>query len=155
MYDLPRKLPIWPGAPSASSSRKHVLQQRGADCALAAAATITGVTYDEAASEAFSLREEGLGGIRPKHMMELLWRLTDSPWRIVWLFRTRVRLSAMVFPDQLVVACITGGGLRPTAHAIVARERVIYDGSLDEPVTTAEHPSKNWYVSWLIERDLD
>jgi hypothetical protein len=132
-----------------------VLQQRGADCALAAAATITGVTYDAAACVAFSLREEGLGGVRPKNMLELLCRLTDSPWRIVWLFRTRVRLSAMVFPDQFVVACITSGGLRPTAHAIVARGRVIYDGSLNEPVTATEHPRKDWYVSWLIERDLD
>ena len=65
MADLPRKLPIWPGAPSASRPKSHVLQQRGPDCAIAAAATIAGVTYDQAASVAFSLREEGLGGVRP------------------------------------------------------------------------------------------
>ncbi len=64
MNDLPRKLPIWPGAPSASNPKKHVEQRYGPDCAIAAAATITGTTYDEAASVAFSLREEGLGGMR-------------------------------------------------------------------------------------------
>ena len=55
MNDLPRKLPIWPGAPAASAPKQHVLQRRGPDCAIAAAATIAGVTYDEAASVASDL----------------------------------------------------------------------------------------------------
>ncbi len=65
MNDLPRKLPIWPGAPAAAEPKKHVLQRRGPDCAIAAAATITGVTYDQAASAAFSLRNDGLGALSP------------------------------------------------------------------------------------------
>jgi hypothetical protein len=154
MSDIPRKLPIWPGAPSASRSRDHVQQRWGPDCAIAAAATITCVTYDEAASVAFSLREEGLGGMRAQELKKLLYRLTDAPWRIEWLFRTRVRVSSMVFPERLTMACITSPWRRQ-AHAVVARKQVIYDGSLDGPVSTAEHPHKNWYVSWLIVPDLD
>jgi hypothetical protein len=147
--ELPRKLPIWPGAPAASSPRKHVPQRRGPDCAIAAAATITGVTYDEAASVAFSLREEGLGGMRPQMIIKLLYRLSETPWRIEWLTRSRVRLSATVFPDHLVLACIASPWLRHH-HAIVARERVIYDGSLDAPVSPADHPHKDWYPVWLL-----
>ena len=155
MQDLPRKLPIWPGSPRASQPRSHVVQRQGPDCAIAAAATITGVTYDEAASVAFSLREEGLGGMRAPAMAELLNRLTDVPWRIQWLARARIPLRHMVFPDQLTAACITSGGLWPNAHAIVARGPLIYDGSLEEPVSREKHPRKNWYVAWLIEPDLD
>jgi hypothetical protein len=149
MHDLPRKLPIWPGAPSASSPRNHVLQQRGPDCAIAAAATITGVTYDQAASVAFSLREEGLGGMRPQAMVKLLYRLTDTPWRLELLFRTRIPLSSMLFPDQFVVVCIASHWRR-RCHAIVARERVVYDGSLENPISTQDHPQKDWHVVWLI-----
>jgi hypothetical protein len=32
---------------------------------------------------------------------------------------------------------------------------MIYDGSLDGPVSPEDHPSKNWFVTWLIVRDLD
>ena len=155
MNDLPRRLPIWPGSPRASQPRGHVLQCRGPDCAIAAAATITGVTYEQAASVAFSLREEGLGGIRPRAMIELLYRLTDVPWRVQWHFRARIPLQRMVFPDQLTVACITTHGLRPKAHAIVARGSVIYDGAREQPSSRETHPHKDWYVAWLIEPDLD
>jgi hypothetical protein len=155
MNDLPRKLPIWPGSPRASQPRNHVLQRHGPDCAIAAAATITGVSYEEAASVAFSLREKGLGGVRPRAMVELLNRLTDAPWRVQWLFRTRTPLAHMVFPEQLTAACIISRGLLPRAHAIVARGPLIYDGSLDQPVSREQHPCKDWYVNWLIEPDLD
>ena len=138
----------------ASIPKKHVHQRHGPDCAIAAAATITGVAYDEAASAAFSLREQALGGMRPQKMVELLYRLSDTPWRLKWLFRTRVRLSSMVFPDHLTMACITSPGLRINAHAIVARQRIVYDGDLEQPVSPEEHPMKNWYVAWLIEPDL-
>jgi hypothetical protein len=63
MNDLRRRLPIWPGSPAAADPKKHVCQRRGPDCAIAAVATITGVTYDQAASAAFSLRNDGLGGM--------------------------------------------------------------------------------------------
>ena len=155
MNDLPRRLPIWPGSPGAADPKKHVCQRRGPDCAIAAVATITGVTYEQAASAAFSLREDGLSGMRPHAIKELLYRLTDQPWRFEWLARTRIRLASMIFDEQLSVACITSHGLRPNAHAVVARKGIIYDGSLDEPVSPQEHPLKNWYVAWLIERDLD
>ncbi len=118
-------------------------------------ATITGVTYDQAASAAFSLRNDGLGGMSSHAIKELLYRLTDEPWRLTSLFRTRIRLASMIFNEKLCVACITSPGIRPRAHAIVARKLSIYDGSLDEPVSCQEHPLKNWYVAWLIERDLD
>jgi hypothetical protein len=153
MNDLPRKLPIWPGAAQASTRRAQIHQRRGPDCAIAAAATLTGVSYDEAASVAFSLREDGLGGMRPQAIKKLLYRLTDMPWRIEWLFRTRIRLSSMVFPKQLAMACIASPWRR-NHHAIVARERVIYDGSLEGPVSPEVHPFKNWFVTWLIVRDL-
>ena len=152
MNDLPRKLPIWPGAPGASNPRNHVLQRHGPDCTIAAAATITGVTYEQAASVAFSLREDGLGGMRPQNLIKLLYRLTDAPWRVDWLLRSRVRLSSMVFPEQLTVACLVSPWALRGAHAIVARGRTIYDGSLDGPVSPEAHPHKNWYVAWLIER---
>jgi hypothetical protein len=152
--DLPRKLPIWPGAPAASNPRTHVHQRCGPDCAIAAAATITGVAYDEAASLAFSLREDGLGGMRPQAMVNLLYRLTDMPWRVERSFRSkRVRLASMVFPVQLVVACIVSPWRR-RGHAIVARERVIYDGLLEGPVGPQEHPYKNWFVGWMVVRAL-
>ncbi len=154
MNELPRKLPIWPGAPEASRPRKHVPQMRGPDCAIAAAATITGVTYDEAASVAFSLREEGLGGMRPPMIIKLLFRLTETPWRIEWLIRSKVRLAETVFPDHLVLACIASPWLLRNHHAIVARERVIYDGSLEAPVSPAEHPHKDWYPVWFLTNSL-
>jgi hypothetical protein len=154
MHDLPRKLPIWPGAPGAAEPRKHVLQRRGPDCAIAAAATIAGVPYDEAASMAFSLREDGLGGMRAQRVQEFLYRLTDKPWRIRSLARMRVRLCSMVFPQQLSVACIASHSIRPLAHAFAARQRVIYDGSLEKPVSPRDHPLKDWYLAWLIETDL-
>ena len=42
MRQLPKRLPIWPGSPKASQERPHIHQRRGPDCAIAAAATITG-----------------------------------------------------------------------------------------------------------------
>jgi hypothetical protein len=150
MDQLPRRLPIWPGAPKAGQPRPHVQQRRGPDCAVAAAATITGVSYDEAASVAFSLREDGLGGMRADNMAKLLERLTNSPWRAEPRARFRVRLRDTTFPASLVVAYLVSPGLWRRAHAIVARERLVYDGSLDEPVSPQDHPMKAWSVSWLI-----
>ena len=59
----------------------------------------------------------------------------------------------MIFPDQFVVACIVNHW-RGRPHAIVARERTVYDGSLENPVSIQDHPHKNWHVAWLIEPDL-
>jgi hypothetical protein len=150
MDRLPRRLPIWPGAPKAAQPRPHVHQRRGPDCAIAAAATITGVSYDEAASVAFSLREEGLGGMRADNIVKLLERLTDGPWRPEKRIRSRIRLRDMTFPSDLVVACIVDPWLIRGAHAVVARDRWVYDGSLDAPVSPRDHPRGKWIISWLI-----
>jgi hypothetical protein len=131
-----------------------VHQRRGSDCAIAAAATITGVRYEEAASAAFSLREEGLGGIRPHQMNQLLERLTDVPWRTEWLFRSRVRLRAMKFPHELVLAFISEPWFGRRRHAIVVRDRVIFDGSLEHPISPEDHPCSKWFVSALFVREL-
>jgi hypothetical protein len=150
MDHLPRRLPIWPGAPRAAQPRPHVPQQRGPDCAIAAAATVTGVSYDQVASVAFSLREEGLGGMRVDNMVKLLERLTDIPWRAEKKLRSWIRLGDMTFPGELVVACIVDPWLIRGAHAIVARDQTVYDGSLDEPVSPRDHPRRKWYISWLV-----
>ena len=153
MNDLPRKLPIWPGAPSASKPRDHVVQRYGPDCAIAAAATITGVSYDEASSVAFSLREEGLGGMRPDNMIKLLERITDCPWRMKSVIRSWIRLRDKTFPDELVVANIVHPWWS-RAHAIVARNQRIYDGTIDKPVSTQDHPLMKWYVAILFIRGV-
>jgi hypothetical protein len=59
----------------------------------------------------------------------------------------------MFFADQLVVACIVSPWRR-RGHAIVARDRLIYDGLLEGPVSSQEHPRKNWFVGWMIVRGL-
>jgi hypothetical protein len=153
MKDLPKRLPIWPGAPTASQPRPHVHQVHGPDCAIAAAATITGMTYEQAASVAFSLRGDGLGGMRPDRIVELLYRLTDVPWQYK-TDRSFIRLRDMIFPGDLVIAGIRDPWLFRGAHAIVARDRTVYDGSLDEPVSTQDHPRKKWLVLGVIVRGI-
>ncbi len=87
-------------------------------------------------------------------MLKLLERLTDVPWRTEWLFRARVPLRAMVFPQELVVAFLMDPWLARDSHAIVACDRVIYDGSLEHPASRDDHPRGKWYVSALCVRDL-
>ncbi len=152
MDQLPKRLPIWPGSPRADQPRAHVTQRHGPDCAIAAAATITGVSYEEAADAAFTLRVDGLGGMRPDKIVSLLQRLTDVPWRLERCRWPRRRLRDTTFPDQLVLATIDGpwGG----RHAIVARGSWAYDGSLGKPVLCRDHPRGAWRVFSLIVRGL-
>jgi hypothetical protein len=155
MNNLPKRLPIWPGAPGASSARSHIHQRHGPDCAIAAAATIAGVSYEEAASAAFSLRESGLKGMRRQEMIKLLERLTDMPWRLKDLTGLRQpRLGQMKFPDELVVAGIIHPWFFWRRHALAARGRVVYDGSLDRPTSPQDHPYSQWYVDALFIRGV-
>ena len=155
MNDLPRKLPIWPGAPAASTPKQHVLQRRGPDCAIAAAAMVAGVTYEEAASVAFSLREERFGRhASAKDGQVVISSPPIGPVRAHSLIRKQIRLSSMAFPPDLAVAAITTLWPGASTHAFVTRGQLIYDGSLDNPVSPKDHPSKNWYVSWVITSDL-
>lgn len=153
MDQLPKRLPIWPGSPKADQMRAHVVQQYGPDCAIAAAATITGVSYERAAYVAFSLREEGLGGMYMEKSVVLLRRLTDVPWRLEKRRWRRRRLRDTTFPDEFVFASIAHPWGR-SAHAIVARTCWVYDGSPDKPVKAQEHPRGNWYVRGWIVREF-
>ncbi len=94
-----------------------------------------------------------MGGMRVNKMVKLLERLTDVPWRADQRLRSRIRLRDTTFPSDLVVAFIFSPWLR-SAHAIVGRERLVYDGSLDGPISPQEHPRGNWYVGWLFIRAL-
>ena len=59
----------------------------------------------------------------------------------------------MPFPSELVLATIVHPWW-PKAHAIVVRSRVVYDGSLLEPISPQDHPLKKWYVATITTRDL-
>ncbi|MFI5456639.1 MAG: hypothetical protein ACHRXM_14420 [Isosphaerales bacterium] len=87
-------------------------------------------------------------------MIELLVRLTDVPWRIERMTRSRVQLREIVFPHELVMASILDPWLFRGCHAIVARGRVVYDGSLEQPISPEDHPRKKWYIRELCIRDL-
>ena len=87
-------------------------------------------------------------------MVKLLERLSDVPWRAEKKIRSGIRLRDMTFPGDLVVAYIVDPWLFRGAHAIVARERMVYDGSLVEPVSPQDHPSRKWFISWMITPGL-
>jgi hypothetical protein len=154
MSNRRNRLASSPGT-TADDPTNPIVLRHGPDCAIAAVATVANLTYDETASAAYTLRKNGLSEINPFAIKELLYHLTGKLWRLEWLLSTRIRVSSMIFDERLSIACITTYGSAEDAHAFAARKRTIYDGFLDAPVSTHEHPLKHWYVGWLIETDRD
>jgi hypothetical protein len=155
MNTPPRRVPVWPGSPAALRPRRHVLSRQHADCAIATAATVTGVPYEEAASAAFSLREEGLGGLRPEPFLKLLARLDGRPWRAdIPSLRGEcvLTLATFAFPEELVAANISHWFWPWRCHAIAATATVVYDPNYDEPLSQSAHPWRNWKVRVLFRR---
>jgi hypothetical protein len=101
----------------------HVAQRGHKDCAIAAAATVAQVTYEEAASQSPPHCLER--GTYSNEMLEILRRLTAVKWRICFpWWRTVKQLKAYPYP---IVLSIRNPDIHASGHYIAMDETWVHD----------------------------
>jgi hypothetical protein len=148
---MPRRVPTWPGSPSAQGPKRHCLQDENG-CAIAAVATLAGLPYSHVKEVAFNLREEGLGGMRPDKIVELIRVVTRERWtyhRYSWLRRRRLRKAE--FPVPLVLAHIVSP--RPwVGHVIIVKKGLVFDSNYESPRRIDNYEHADWMLWGYVAR---
>ncbi len=120
------------------------------DCGIAVAATVAGVTYATAYSEA-EILGRGNDGIPLSMMVKLLSRLTHDQWRRVRFQPWWRTLANSRFGNEFVVALIRHPAWLCSHYVIVKGEK-IYDPEIADPMSQSDYPRGQWTVVAVIRR---
>jgi hypothetical protein len=127
----------------------HVPKEDEMGCAVATAAMIAGLTYEQVAGRCRGCRPADL---RYAHRLRrLLADLTATPWRRAWLWRPRP-VREFPLPDWPVAVFLQDCWWRPHfGQWAAASGKLIHDPALGVAVSVADYLRQDWFVTHLLE----
>jgi hypothetical protein len=129
---------------------KHVAKQDWMGCAVATAAMLADLTYEEVAARP-SLPD--LARTRaPKELCALLKGVTDSAWRVTTFWFRRPMLAHFAFPEWPVAVFVQDALFRPRRGQWVAVKRdLVHDPGEWTVYTLSKYPRRDWRILWLAQ----
>lgn len=126
----------------------HVRKEHPMGCAIAAAAMITDVTYQDVVE--CCPRQDPVSLRRPDRLARLLEDLTGTGWRQAWIWRPRP-LALFPFPDCPVAVFIQDTRWTPRYGTWIAvRGRLIHDPGMGGVVWEHRYPYRHWFVTRIL-----
>jgi hypothetical protein len=129
---------------------KHVAKQDWMGCAVATAAMLGDLTYEEVATRP-SL--PALARTRhPNELCALLAGVTGSEWRVTpFLFRRPV-LARFSFPEWPVAVFLQDAPYRPRlGQWVVVTSEIVHDPGERTAYTVRKYPRRNWWIASLAQ----
>jgi hypothetical protein len=129
---------------------KHIPKQEWMGCAVASAAMVADLTYDEVSAHWPDLKAARLRGA--KDFCDLLESVTETRWQLSQCWRPAQAVHKFPFPDWPVAVFINDAALRPRfGQWIVVRGEIVHDPGLSSAHIVSGYPFRNWVVTWITE----
>ncbi len=129
---------------------KHIPKQEWLGCAIASAAMVADLTYDEVAAHWPDLDAARLRGA--KELCSLLESVTETRWELSQCWRPVKAVRAFPFPDWPVAVFINDAALRPHfGQWIVVRREIVHDPSQPSAHIVSRYPLRDWVVTWITQ----
>src|SRR5262249_20482068 len=129
---------------------KHVAKQDLMGCAVASAAMLADLTYEEVAARP-SLPD--LARTRwPKEFCALLNGVTDSEWRVTTFWFRRPVLAHFSFPAWPVAVFVQDAPSRPRlGQWVVVKRELVHDPGERTVYTVSKYPRRDWRIASLAQ----
>ena len=129
---------------------KHVAKQDWMGCAVATAAMLADLTYEEVAARP-SLPD--LARTRcPKELSGLLEGITESKWRVSTLWFRRPVLAHFSFPEWPVAVLLQDAPFRPRlAQWVVVKRDLVHDPGERTVYLVSKYPLRDWRIAGLVQ----
>jgi hypothetical protein len=127
----------------------HIPKKHPTGCAVATAAMIADLTYDEVA--AWGLKPDPAKLRYTRQLLALLEDLTEMRWRTSGIWRPHT-VGSYHFPAGPVAVLIQDAWLRPRyGQWIAVRGPIIHDPGLPCACLVKHYPRRDWSVSAVLE----
>lgn len=129
---------------------KHVRKQDWMGCAVATAAMLADLTYEEVAAWP-SLPD--LARTRwPKELCALLTRVTDCEWRVTPFWLRHPMLAHFSFPEWPVAVFLQDAPFHPRlGQWVVVKRNLVHDPGEGTVYTVSKYPRRQWRMASLVE----
>jgi len=129
---------------------KHVIKQEWMGCAVATAAMLADLTYEEVAARP-SLPD--LARTRwPKELCALLEGVTGSAWRVSTFWFRRPVLARFSFPEWPVAVFLQDAPFRPRlGQWVVVKRNLVHDPGERLAYTVSKYPLREWRITALAQ----
>jgi hypothetical protein len=129
---------------------KHIPKRQWLGCAVATAAMLGDLDYEEVARHWPELNEARTRF--PAELRDLLESVTDIPWKFSPCWHPQKSVAEFPFTARPVAAWIQDSPTR-CRHAqwIVARGEIIHDPGLPFPEIVTRYPLRDWVVTGVIQ----
>jgi hypothetical protein len=129
---------------------KHIRKQQWMGCAVATAAMLAELGYDEVAAHWPDLNAARMRW--PRELRALLESVTDTDWRLSQCWYPVQPVREFPFPEWPVAVFIEDSATTPRfGHWIVVREEIVLDPGESGAHTVSRYPRRNWLVTWVAQ----
>jgi hypothetical protein len=129
---------------------KHIPKEKWMGCAVAAAAMLADLEYDQVETHWPDLSDASLRC--PRQLCNLLDSVTETHWRLSQCWHPLKSISQVAFPRWPVTVFIQDEAPRPRfAQWIVVKDEIVHDPGRWSTDTINSYPLRHWLVGWIAE----
>ena len=129
---------------------KHIPKQQLMGCAVASAAMLADVSYEEVAAHWPDLDEARMRW--PREFCALVEAVTDSEWHFSPCWHPQLPVRKFPFPKWPVAAFIQDADLRPRfGQWIVVRHEIVHDPGEWAAHIVSRYPRRDWVVTCMAQ----
>jgi hypothetical protein len=129
---------------------KHVRKQEWMGCAVATAAMLADLTYEEVAARQVNLDTARMRW--PNKLCALLQGVTETKWEVTSYLFHRPALACFSFPQWPVAVFLQDAPFRPRfGHWIVVKREIVHDPGEWNVYTVNGYPRRDWRISCLAQ----
>src|ERR1700722_13464601 len=129
---------------------KHVPKKEWMGCAVATAAMLADLTYEEVAGSRLNL---DIARMRdPNEFCSLLKNVTNTEWRVTSGGFGRRELSRFSFPQWPVAVFHQDSPYFPrSGQWIVVKTDIVHDPGGKTVYTVRSYPHRDWHIAWIAQ----
>jgi hypothetical protein len=126
---------------------KHIPKKDWMGCAVATAAMIAELTYEEVAACQLNLDVAGMRW--PRALCALLKDVTDTNWKVKSYWFRRPALGQFFVPESPVAVFLQDAAFRPRlGQWIVVKREIVHDPGEKNVFTVSTYPRRDWRVAY-------
>jgi hypothetical protein len=124
----------------------HVPKQQWMGCAVATAAMLADLSYEEVAAHWPDLDEARMR--YPRELCTLLEAVTDTEWQLSPCWHPQPHVHQFSFPQWPVAVFIQDAALRPRfGQWIVLKDKIVHDPGARTAYSVTKYPLRDWVVT--------
>lgn len=129
---------------------QHIRKQDWMGCAIAAAAMISDLDYEQVAAHWPDVDAARLRW--PRELRALLESVTDTEWRLTQCWHPLQPVREFAFPAWPLAAFIQDARKHPRfGHWVVVRNEIVHDPGESGVHLASRFPRRDWLVAWTAQ----